>query len=64
MVDVIRTDLLEKGVLAKDINMNYVLVSIQARLNFLRDFANIRYGKVSDLAVAEVGYFKDSTLKT
>ena len=60
---VIRDQLLKWGVPYERINVEYVVVQVEARLNFLRDFASINIGDVGELAVAEGGVFQGDFAK-
>lgn len=59
--DDIRNDLLREGITEDRFNheiQNRLLVEVQARVNFLRDFAKLRSGYDKNVAVAEGGVFQ------
>ena len=61
--DAIYKTLLDNGVPAEKINIEYSLVPIKARLNFLRDYVKINKNHISDLAIAEGGVFQGDFAK-
>lgn len=61
--DAIREALLGEGVPLEKINTLYMDISIQARINFLRDFVNLRKNDIRDLSVAEGGVFQGEFAK-
>jgi len=59
--DEIRNDLLKEGITEEKFNheiQNRLLVEVQARVNFLRDFAKLRNKYDKEVAVAEGGVFQ------
>ncbi len=59
--DEIRADLLAEGITDEKLNheiQNRLLVEVQARVNFLRDFAKLKKNYNQDVAVAEGGVFQ------
>ena len=56
--DAVRDILVRSGVQASKVNMQYVNIYIQSRLNFLQDFAKIYEDDVSGYSVAEGGVFQ------
>lgn len=61
--DTIYRQLLDAGVPAGRINMSYVQTTIEARINFLRDYAFIYKDKIKSLPVAEGGVFQGDFAK-
>lgn len=62
-MDAIRKQLIEIGISANKINCEYISTQINARINFLRDFAELHMELPSDIAVAEGGVFQGDFAK-
>lgn len=60
---VMRKQLLDAGVEPLRINSSFVETQVNARVNFLRDFASMRIGKPAGCAVAEGGVFQGEFAK-
>ena len=62
-LETIRATLLNAGVPNEKINTEYANKYVRPRLNFIRDFADIRKNDVTDFAVAEGGVFQGEFAK-
>ena len=59
----IYADLLQKGVNPVKIDTSYIQTQVEARLNFIRDFAKINKNNISTHSVAEGGVFQGEFAK-
>lgn len=62
-MDIIKRQLLELGVPAGKVNTEYVSVNVRARINFIRDYADLYKEKADGYAVAEGGVFQGEFAK-
>lgn len=62
-MEVIRKELLEKGIPGEKINCEYISTQVNARINFLRDFSKLHENLPDDIAVGEGGVFQGDFAK-
>lgn len=62
-LNLIQKQLIEAGISRDKINTDYISTQVNARINFIRDFANLHQNLSSECAVAEGGVFQGEFAK-